>query len=256
MVKSKRFNGVYLRKQVNGDTTLYFSYKNVKGNVTYQKVGLKSQGVTEQYTYDKRSEVVLLLKNGEVPHLLSRNKTYKTTLNDIAEFYFTHHQTKSTIKRQRQYNNRIRNEIGDMNIYNITAKDILKLQQTFERDGLGATTIIQYTELIGTLFNFYSRQTNTKITNPTLNIHKPSVNNRRERVLSKEEIDKVFNEIQSDFTLTIFFALGLSTAARKSTILNYKVKDVNLENKTLMSYDFKNESSPSISIRTAVISAS
>jgi hypothetical protein len=47
MIKSKRSRGVYTRKQANGETALYFGYKNIKGNLTYQKVGLKSQGITE-----------------------------------------------------------------------------------------------------------------------------------------------------------------------------------------------------------------
>ncbi|MGE0737933.1 tyrosine-type recombinase/integrase [Sulfurimonas sp.] len=243
MVKSKRFKGIYLRKQVDGDIALYFTYKNDKGNVSYKKVGLRSQGITEQYAYDKRSETILLMKNGEVPQILARNKGYKTTLNDIAEFYFTHHKTKSTEKRKRQYSNRIQNVLGDMNIYSIAPKNILQLQQILENNGLGASTIIQYTELVGTMFSYYSKQTNTKLNNPTLNIHKPSVQNRRERVLSKDELDMLFSEIQSDFTLSIFFALALTTAARKSTILNYKIKDINMQEKTLLSYDFKNESS-------------
>lgn len=82
-----------------------------------------------------------------------------------------------------------------------------------------------------------------RLDNPAINIRKPTINNRRERVLSKEEIGLVFDEIETDFTMTIFFSLALTTAARKSTILNYTVKDVNLEERTLKSYDLKNESS-------------
>jgi len=62
MTKSKRFKGVYTRKQKDGDTALYFSYKNTKGNLTYKKVGLKSEGITEQYTYTKRTVSNELLK--------------------------------------------------------------------------------------------------------------------------------------------------------------------------------------------------
>ena len=154
MVKSKRFKGVYVRKQKDGDISIYFSYKNAKGNLTYQKVGMKSQGVTEAYAYDKRSETVLLLKNGEIPHIVSSNKTHKTTLKDMAELYFSYHKTKSTEKRQRQFNNRIMSELGHINVHNITSKDIINLQKKFESDGLCASTVIQYTELISTIYNF------------------------------------------------------------------------------------------------------
>jgi len=45
MVKSKRFKGVYVRKQKDGDISIYFSYKNAKGNLTYQKVDINLGGL-------------------------------------------------------------------------------------------------------------------------------------------------------------------------------------------------------------------
>ena len=139
--------------------------------------------------------------------------------------------------------NRIKPLLGSKNIYNITSKDIILLQDTLEKESLSNQTIILYTELLSTIFNFYTKHTSTTLINPTISVRKPSVNNRRERVLSKTEILSVFNELENDFTMTIFFALGLTSAARKGTILNYKIKDVNLEEKTINSYDFKNRTS-------------
>lgn len=242
LIKSKKFKGVYLRKREDGDIAIYFTYYNSKGNSTYQKVGLKSQGVTEKYAYQKRSETILTLKNGEIPHMMINNKEHKITLNEIANYYFTNHQVKSTKDRKNRYNNRIKKRIGDMNVHSITAKDLTTLQDTLKNDGLGRYTIIQYIELIGAIYNYYKKYKDDKLINPTLNIKKPSIDNRRRRILTEDEIDLVFNEVKSDFTLTLFFSLALTSAARKSTIFNYKIKDVNLIDKTINSYDFKNES--------------
>jgi hypothetical protein len=69
MTKSKKYTGVYYRKRKDGDITYYFIYKNTEGVPTFHKVGLKSQKITKQYVFDKRSELILELKNGEVPKL-------------------------------------------------------------------------------------------------------------------------------------------------------------------------------------------
>lgn len=73
-------------------------------------------------------------------------------------------------------------------------------------------------------------------------VNKPRIDNIRERFLSKDEIDLLFDEVSQDFTMTIFLSLSLATGARKSTIMNYSVKDVDLSHKMVNSYDFKNKS--------------
>lgn len=87
-----------------------------------------------------------------------------------------------------------------------------------------------------------SEQNQIKLTNPVMLVKKPRIDNRRERFLSRDEIDLVFDDIYHSFTMTLFLSLSLSTGARKSTILNYTVKDVDLSHKMINSYDFKNKS--------------
>ncbi len=104
MIKSKKYKGVYHRKKKDGDVTYYFTYKE-DSKTKYQKVGTKSQGVNESYVNELRLRTISTIKTGELPPKLVRNNSrYKTTVNDISEFYFTHHRTKSSEKRQRQYN--------------------------------------------------------------------------------------------------------------------------------------------------------
>ncbi len=74
-------------------------------------------------------------------------------------------------------------------------------------------------------------------------VKKPRVDNIRQRFLSRKEIDLLFDEIKDNFTMTMFLSLCLCTGARKSTVLNYKISDVDFEHKMINSYDFKNRSS-------------
>jgi len=79
--------------------------------------------------------------------------------------------------------------------------------------------------------------------NPVMMIDKVRVDNVRQRFLSKNEIEHLFYEIRHDFTMSIFLSLSLCTGSRKSTVMNYKIKDVDLEHKMINSYDFKNNTS-------------
>jgi integrase len=63
------------------------------------------------------------------------------------------------------------------------------------------------------------------------------------RFLSKGEVKGLFEVLEDDFILTLFTSLALCTASRKKTILHYCVKDVDLDNKIIQSYDFKKETS-------------
>ncbi|MDD2358456.1 MAG: tyrosine-type recombinase/integrase [Thiovulaceae bacterium] len=242
MTKSKKYQGVYFRKRKDGDLTYYFTYQNEMRKTKSQKVGLKSQGIDELYVYELRMKTILSLKNGELPpKLLRNNKKYKITVDEIADFYFNSHITTSSDKRRRQYNYRLKDAFGEMSIYNITEKHI----EAFKNDTLGEvseqTTII-YLELLGTLFNYYAKHKKIKLENPVLFAKKPRIDNVRERFLSKDEIQMVYDEVGDNLTMRLFLSLSLVTAGRKSTILNYTIKDVDLAHKMINSYDFKNKS--------------
>lgn len=242
-IKSKKFTGVYYRKNKKGDLTYYFTYKN-DNKTKYQKVGNKSDGIDEQYVSDIRNKTITNLKNDELPPKIVRknNSKYNTTVDEMSEFYFKYHITKSSQKRQRQYNYRLKPFFGKMSIYNVTNTHIEEFKEKTLLEVSEQTTLV-HLELLSTLFNYYSRKNHIKLKNPVMLIDKPRVDNIRQRFLSKKEINLLFDEVKDNFTLTIFLSLCLCTGARKSTVLNYKISDVDFEHKMINSYDFKNCSS-------------
>ena len=241
MTKSKKYQGVYHRKAKDGEVTYYFTYQNEMKKTQYQKVGTKSEGVTEEYVNEQRLKTTLSMRTGEAPPKVVRNnKRYNTTVDEISDFYFKNHRTSSSEKRLRQYKYRLKSFFGHMSIYNVNIKHLDEFRDKTLEEVSEQTTIV-YLELLGTLFNFYINNTKSKLTNPVQFVNKPRVNNRRERFLSREELTLVFNEISNDITLTLFLSLSLCTGARKSTVLNYCVKDVDIEHKFINSYDFKNK---------------
>jgi len=242
-IKSKKYTGVYYRLKKDGDRTYYFTYRDENKKSIFHKVGLRSEGYNELKTYQMRIDTIDKKQDGinvDTPN--EKKKKYNTTLDDMSDFYFTNHQTKTSPRRQRSYNNRIKPILGHKSIYNITPKDIMYFQDHLSQE-VSPQTVIVYLDLISTIYNFYRRHHQITLANPTINIKKPTVDNKRERVLSKDEIDLIFSNIGTDLTLTLFLSLSLCTGARKSTVMNYSVKDVDFFHKTINSYDFKNQSS-------------
>lgn len=160
-IKSKKYTGVYYRQTKNNDFTYYFTYKNEK-KLVYHKVGLKSQGLTEQYVADKRSETILALKNGEVPTLLKNNKKYVVKFDEIAQFYFTNRNARSNVKRKKLYELRLKPDFGDKNINTINPTQIINFRNKFVGRFVPHTINI-YLELMSTIFNYYIKHQNIRI---------------------------------------------------------------------------------------------
>lgn len=242
-IKSKKYKGVYHRKGVKGEITYYYTYQNEESKTQYQKVGTKSQGISESFVSELRLKTITSIKLGEdltTFHLKSKKNI--TTVDEISEFYFTHHKTKSSEKRQRQYNYRLKSYFGHMSIYTVSVKHIEEFKK-FTLNDVSEQTVNIYLELLSTIFNFYRKKYQLKLTNPVMMVDKIRVDNIRQRFLSKNEIDLLFKNVQHDFTLLMFLSLSLCTGSRKSTVMNYKIKDVDLEHKMMNSYDFKNSTS-------------
>ena len=66
------------------------------------------------------------------------------------------------------------------------------------------------------------------------------IDNTRERFLTKEEIQVLYDKTREDETIYLFFKLALNTGARLATLQNICKKDIDLSNKLLTLKDFKN----------------
>lgn len=66
MKKSKKYTGVYFRDKMDGDRTYYITIKDEDRKVKFQKVGTRSQGLTEKIVSEKRSDTILKVNHGEI----------------------------------------------------------------------------------------------------------------------------------------------------------------------------------------------
>ncbi len=244
-VNSKKYGtAVQLYKKANGDVAYYITYKDEFNKLKRIKIGDKSKGITESYCNQKRIEIINSIKLGEEPPALARKKKDKTILlDDVAKLYIESlkvHSSKNSMGTiTSKYYRHLSPILGQKEITTITSKDIENLKR-IKTEVLAFETINHLIVLFGTIFNFGIKEELYNHTNPVLKVKRFKSDPIRERYLSKEEIDILLKDISKNETLNIFTRLALSTGARKETILNIQLKDLNLKDRTINLSDFKN----------------
>lgn len=249
LTKSKRYEGVFYNDLKSGDRTFYILYRDILSNKKIDlKIGKKSEGITEQYCFQKRAEILNQLRLGEVPKSVKsrRMAVNIVTLDMIAEQYY---ESKKLYMKEANwkdavsiYTNHIQAHLGNKNIEEITSSDIEDIMM-HNKDKLANKTINIIAEKIGTIFYYAIKKKLFAGTNPLLDIKKLPENNERLRFLSKEEIHSLMETVRqhADPSVYIFTYLALSTGARLVGICNIKVQDVDFKHNVITIRDFKNK---------------
>jgi len=241
-IKTK-FSGVYYRETItNGkpDKVYYIVYKDRHNKTVEQKIGKFSEGIREIYCHNKRNEIITKLRLGEIPPTISKNKRReKIDIDDIAQEYFkTRHNQDSLKKDMSVYNKYIKENFLD--IETITKRDIinyihnLKKVKSIKGTNLSEKTINNILTLLTTIIN-YGLKNNLIKNDITKHIKKLPINNERERFLTKEEIQELYDTLllHNKTDLYIFCKIALNTGARLSTITAIKKKDIDFNHKII-----------------------
>ena len=246
-INSKKYDGVQLYHKSNKDISYYIRYKDENNKLRRVKVGDKSKGITENYCYQKRAEIINNIRLGEEPPALARKKK-KTiiTLDEIGEKYFKIREAHISIDVKyilKNYPKRLREKFGKDDIDTITTDRIFNFQIELKKKGWAPSTINYTINFLARLFNFAIEEELYHKPNPVKHkkIKNLKVNNERERYLTSEEIKLLYSHIH-DETLRLFTELALATGGRLETILQIQAKDINLNDKMITLKDLKNHS--------------
>jgi len=245
-VKSKKFDGVYFRLLIDGSKTFYILYKDpIAKKQVRLKIGNSKEGMNEAYCSNKRNEIVSKLRLGEDPNIpILTKKQHRTTLNELAELYFTHKklegETRSNKERYAKYNRHFKDGIGAIPIQSITKQNGLNFQSKLLEYGYANATINNIIELASSIFNHAIKEELYKGNNPFYGLKSLSVNNDRQRYLNHIEIEQLKNEVREDKVLYLFVLLAITTGARLESVLSMQKKDINFSQNSIKVHDLKN----------------
>ena len=231
---SKKYKtSVQLYKKENGDISYYITYKDEQNKLKRLKIGNKSDGITEPYCNQIRSDILHKLRIGEELPIKRKNKPI-TTLNQIAQIYFN--DKESAAKRINNYKLHIEPIFGIRSIESIRKEDVFSFRDKIIDSGRSLQTAKGIIQLLSTIFNYNIKEKNLKIYNPAIGVKwdkKYKIDNVREKYLSLQEIKLLKSKVIDNFTLNLFVELSLQTGGRLETILNIKKKDISSDNETV-----------------------
>ena len=241
-IKSKKYSGVYYTELKNKDKSFFITYKDYSGKKIWQKIGLFSEGIREDYCNAKRNEALSYIRNNELPpSVIKKKKKEIITFNTIATEYFDAriHTRKDTEKERQRYNNHIKYFIGHKDINELSTKDIEKIKFS-KMDKLADNYVNQLIFMISTIIRNSIKKGIFKNPNPAQHIDNIKVDNKRERYLTKSEIKELLEKLKNLPELLLFTKLSLNTGGRLNTILSIQKKDLNLEHNSVTLTDHKN----------------
>lgn len=241
--------GVYYRETITNnrpDKVYYITFKNEQNKMVELKIGKFTEGIREAYCNAKRNEILTKQRNGEEAPLMAKKKKRQILYIDtIANGYFSQ-KTDRTIKSY--YFNHILPFFKDYDFETITNTDIVKFMTTLrEKTGIRTGEAIA-PKTINTILNILKSIIKYALKNDLIKndfskyITLNNIDNARERFLTKEEIELLYNEAKEDETIYLYFKLALNTGARLATLQNISKKDIDFTHDLITLKDFKNNS--------------
>lgn len=256
-VNSKKYGScVQLYHRADGDITYLACFKDKtklgKDNKPLRnriKIGLKSEGITEQYAKAKYDEIITMQRLGEVPEPIKRKrKKETTTLQHLADIYFEYralstHNSHNVEKNINNDKSVFKNHLAglaneDATLINRDMIEKLKQQKLKE---LSPKTVNNILTLLTAILN-HAVSIDKLLTTPSVS-KISGIDNARERYFNHDEIVLILDKVKTDAPLLLFVLLSLSTGGRLESLRAIMVKDVNLKARTINLIDYKAKSS-------------
>lgn len=276
------YKGILIKRNKSG-YSYYIKYRDEKQAVRRELVNEPnmSKGKAKSALISKIAEIKEIknkIAQGEAYTPLKR-KSKLNTLNEMADFYFDTHITKTSERERSRYKYHIREEefakkhlllitIEELNDFrrkleNKTPNNVLRTEMAgkvskFKDRKLSPKSVSTIIALCKTIVKFAIDEGKYRGENTLAGWKKPSYDNVRLKKLTDKEIETYLASLQdadiryprdkkgfeeSPYRISYLFALlAITTGARVQTILNIKIKDIDFDNKKIALYNFKTES--------------
>ncbi|MDD4950745.1 site-specific integrase [Sulfuricurvum sp.] len=267
-IKSKGNEGVYFHELANDDRSYFITYKDLDGKKKWIKIGLYSAGIREAYCKQKRDEILHNQRLGEEPPAIAVRK--KPTTLKFSEVWEKYIENKAMVDALRndfkgRYTRYIGPILGTVPANTMNKEhlkkfriEVQKLSKRKDENNkpipLSPKSVDMMIIAIGSAYNYWNSQVEKekdKFQNPVpalraddkhhlTNKEIQSRDIKRERFLSREEINLLKDAVKNDPILKMFVLASLSTGGRLSTILLIQKTHIDLENRTVTLINTKN----------------
>jgi integrase len=213
------------------------------------KIGLKSEGITEQYAKAKLDEIITKQRLGEVPEPIKRKRKKEvTTLQNLADIYFEYrslstHNSHNVEKNINNDKSIFKNHLSNLANDDVTliSRDIIEKLKQQKLKELSPKTVNNILTLLTSILN-HAVSVDKLQTKPIVS-KISGIDNARERYFNYDEILSILDKVKTDKALHLFVLTSLSTGGRLESIRAIMVKDINLKAKTINLVDYKAKSS-------------
>ena len=233
--------GIYTRLDTKNEISYYINYRDEFGKNKWLMIGKKSAGITQPYCKQKRSQIINMRNLGE--DVSSVRKKNILSFDDLTVDYLEHvkyAEFKNQKSFKQRYVDHIKGSLGHLAADSITKKHINDLVITLKKKNLSASSIERIRQQISATYTTAINNEKAKHNpasidkgdgNSMARLNKKSINNGRERYLSKEEIKLLLDTlIVYRFDLYFMALISLTTGARAGEILNLRNKDIDVTN--------------------------
>lgn len=238
-IRSKKYTGVYILQQNNGDISYSILYKNAEGKNQRETIGMKSEGISELYAYNKRIERINHIKHGGMP-TTKTSKKQPIRFETVWSYYLENKALSLKIKKdyQGRWNKHLKQDFSEY----INLQKLLKFRTRMRelKVPLSERSIDMMINMMGTAIRYWNARPehSMKINDAVLELRtydrdhvtkreKRKRNVKRLRYLEISEIDMLKNELQDKHPdLILFVLISLSTGARLGSVMMIKKKDI------------------------------
>jgi len=238
-VRSKKYTGVYILQQDNGDISYSILYKNTEGKNQRETIGSKREGVSELYAYNKRIDRINQVKHGEDPRTKNKNKN-AVRFEDAWNFYIDNKALSDNVRKD--YKGRWHKHMFQDFSDTITMEKLITFRKRIRRlkKPLSERSIDMMIGMIGSALRYWNSQpvNHIKIHDIVSDLRvydrdhvtkkeKKKRTVKRDRYLETDEINmlNIYNKDKHP-DLMLFVQISLSTGARLGSVMLIRKKDI------------------------------
>lgn len=221
-IPSKKYKGVYYRQLKNNDRS-YFIILRIQGKQKRVSIGKKSEGITEAYAFQQKVHIINAEKFGDdQAEILQRTKKADPTFTEIGQHYIEHARARDNTKRQIGY---LVNMVPWRDQRRVTERDVSEWLTKYSRT-VKPGTVNNKINLLNSVFQHGIDHKLYRHDSPMRHIKKNSVDDKRLRWLTREEVATLLEALRDQPMLYLFTKLALSTGARLSTLVLIHSADI------------------------------